>query len=29
MEDTCRSMNFGDSEHEIAGLLDYHGPPPA
>ncbi len=22
-EETCRSMNFGDSEHEIAGLMDY------
>lgn len=24
MEEACMAMNFGDSEHEIAGLLDYH-----
>lgn len=24
MEEACMSLKFGDSEHEIAGLLDYH-----
>ena len=24
MEQACRSIDFGDSEHEIAGTLDYH-----
>ena len=24
MESACRSIDFGDTEHEIAGVLDYH-----
>jgi Xaa-Pro aminopeptidase len=24
MEDACHSIEFGDSEHKIAGVLDYH-----
>jgi hypothetical protein len=29
MEDACRSIEFGDSEYEIAGALDYHLHQPA